>query len=83
LLRSVWTELDYHILLRSVWTELDWTILWQSFPARRSTWDVAGFEHFTETFSNYNFYYYSIPEEPYSWFSTGQTTACNKSTTWS
>jgi hypothetical protein len=23
LLRSVWTELDYHILLRSVWTELD------------------------------------------------------------
>jgi hypothetical protein len=35
---------------------------------------MAGFEHFTETFSNYNFHYYSIPEQPYAWFSNGQTT---------
>ena len=35
---------------------------------------MTGFEHFNETFSRYNFHYYSIPEQPYAWFSTGQTT---------
>jgi len=35
---------------------------------------MAGFEHFTETFGNYNFHYYYIPEQPYALFSTGQTT---------
>jgi hypothetical protein len=36
---------------------------------------MAGFEHFNETNSNYNFYYhYSIPEQPYASFSPGQTT---------
>jgi len=35
---------------------------------------MAGFKHFTETFRNYNFCYYSIPERQYALFSTGQTT---------
>jgi len=34
--------------------------------AEQLTGDMAGFEHFTENFSNYNFHYYSIPEEPYA-----------------
>jgi hypothetical protein len=34
--------------------------------AEQLTLDMAGFEHFTETFSNYNFHYYSIPEQPYA-----------------
>ena len=34
---------------------------------------MAGFEHFTETFSKYNFHYHSIPVQPYAWFSPGQT----------
>ena len=29
---------------------------------------MTGFQHFTETFSNYNLCYYSIPEQPYGWF---------------
>ena len=35
---------------------------------------MAGFEHFTHTFSYYNFHYYYVPEQPYASFSTGQTT---------
>jgi hypothetical protein len=35
---------------------------------------MAGFEHFTETYSNYTFHYYSISEQPYASLSPGQTT---------
>jgi hypothetical protein len=37
------------------------------------TEDMVGFEHSTETFSNYNFDYYYIPAQPYARFSPGQT----------
>jgi hypothetical protein len=35
---------------------------------------MTGFEHFIETFCNYNFYYYFIPKQPYAWFSPAHTT---------
>jgi len=34
--------------------------------ADQPTGDMAGFENFTETNSNYNLHYYSIPEQPYA-----------------
>jgi len=34
--------------------------------AEQLTEHMTGFQHFTETFCNYNFYYYSIPEQPYA-----------------
>jgi hypothetical protein len=33
-----------------------------SLSAEQLTSDIASFEHITEAFNNYNFYYYSIPE---------------------
>jgi len=35
---------------------------------------MVSFEHITEAFKNYNFYYYTIPEQPYARLSPGQTT---------
>lgn len=37
-----------------------------SLSAEQLTSDIASFEHITEAFNNYNFYYYSIPEQPYA-----------------
>ena len=42
--------------------------------AQQLTAAMTGFDHFTETFSNYSLCYYSILEQPYAWFSTAQTT---------
>jgi len=42
--------------------------------AQQLTADMTGFQHFTETFSNYCLCYYSILQQPYAWFSTAQTT---------
>jgi hypothetical protein len=44
-----------------------------SLSAEQLTGDMAGFEYITEAFNNYNFYYYSIPEQLHDWLSPGQT----------
>jgi len=55
--------------------------------AEQLTGHMTGFEHFTETFCNY-IYYYSTPEAIcliFTWAhnkSLFPTTACTKSTTW-
>jgi len=43
-----------------------------SMPTEQLTGDMASFEHITEALKN--FYYYSLPEQPYAWLSPGQTT---------
>jgi hypothetical protein len=40
--------------------------------ADQLTGGIAGFEHFTDTNSNYIFHYYSIPEQPYADFHLGR-----------
>ena len=37
-----------------------------SLSAEQLTGDKASYEHFTEAFNNYNFYYYSIPKQLYA-----------------
>jgi hypothetical protein len=45
-----------------------------SLSSEQLTGDMASFDHFTEAFINYSFYYYSIPEQLYAWLSPAQTT---------
>jgi hypothetical protein len=58
-----------------------------SLSAEQLKGDMPGCQHFTETLSKYNFYYYSIPEQLiFNWAdnkSLFPTTACTNSTTWS